>query len=134
MEICEQKIKIPAALKNLAEYSEEDALKRFSALLKATQSFPSQKVLKHQLKVLRAISDPTRLNILRLLRVRAMCVCELMEALKMRQPLISHHMRILKDSDIIEDRKQGRWIFYEIRNKKVLKFIDTLDDLTEEEI
>jgi ArsR family transcriptional regulator len=57
-----------------------------------------------------------------------------MEALKLRQPLISHHLRILKDSGIVEDRKQGRWIFYAIRNKKVLKLIDALDDLTEEEI
>jgi ArsR family transcriptional regulator len=132
MEICKQKIKIPTALKNL--YCKEDALKRLSELLKATQSFPSQKEVRDQLKVLRAISDPTRLNILRLLRVRAMCVCELMEALKLRQPLISHHLRILKDSGIVEDRKQGRWIFYAIRNKKVLKLIDALDDLTEEEI
>lgn len=133
MKIAKQKIKIPEALKNLADYCEEDALKRMSKLVKAVQSFPSQREQKPQQKILKAISDPTRLNILRLLRLRAMCVCELMAALDMPQPLISHHLRILKDSGIIDDRKEGKFIFYELDNRNVLKIVDALDDLAKEE-
>ncbi len=127
-----KKIKIPEALKNLAEYCEEDALERLSKLLNATVSFPSQNEQKHQKKILKALSDPTRLNILRLLKLRAMCVCELMTALDIPQPLISHHLRILRDCGIVDDRKVGKFIFYELHSKSALKMLDALDKLTEE--
>lgn len=127
-----QKIRIPEALINLAEYCEDNALKRLKKLLNATRTFPSRSEQKSQQQILRAISDPTRLNILRLLRLRAMCVCELMAALDIPQPLVSHHLRILKDCGIVDDRKYGKFIFYEIASKTVIKIIEALDDLKKE--
>ena len=63
-------------------------------------------------RVFKALSDPKRLGILRLLEVRDMCVCELMVALDMTQPNLSHHVKILEREGFVEKRKEGKWTFY----------------------
>jgi ArsR family transcriptional regulator len=65
-------------------------------------------------KIFRALSDPTRLRIMLLLRRRDLCVCELMYILRMEQSRVSHHMRVLRDAGIAEDVREGRWIIYRI--------------------
>ncbi len=60
----------------------------------------------------KALSDGTRLRILNLLLERELCVCELMDVLKMSQPRISHQLRILKDAGLIADRREGKWMVY----------------------
>jgi len=66
------------------------------------------------IRVFRSLSDPTRLRIVRLLLERELCVCELMFILKMEQSRISHQLRLLRDADLVEDKRQGRWIVYGI--------------------
>lgn len=68
-------------------------------------------------KMLKALADPTRLRILRILLQRDLCVCELMFILKMEQSRISHQMRILRDADLAEDIREGRWIMYRVPRK-----------------
>ncbi len=70
--------------------------------------------MKDVIKILKALSDPTRLRILLLLLKRELCVCELMFILKMEQSRISHQLRILKDLDLVEDVRVSRWIIYRI--------------------
>jgi ArsR family transcriptional regulator, arsenate/arsenite/antimonite-responsive transcriptional repressor len=70
--------------------------------------------MKEAIKTLKAMADPTRLRILRLLLQRDLCVCELMFVLDMEQSRISHHMRVLRDAGIAEDIRDGRWIIYRI--------------------
>jgi ArsR family transcriptional regulator len=65
-------------------------------------------------KIFKALSDPTRIRILRLLRGRDLCVCELMSVLGMEQSRISHQMRILREAGLVDDRRDGRWIIYGI--------------------
>ncbi len=65
-------------------------------------------------RIFRALSDPTRIRILRLLRDRDLCVCELMHVLSMEQSRISHQLRVLRDAGLVEDRREGRWIIYRI--------------------
>jgi ArsR family transcriptional regulator len=65
-------------------------------------------------KVFKALSDPTRLRIMRLLLERDLCVCELMYILRMEQSRISHHVRVLREAGIAEDIRDGRWIIYRI--------------------
>ena len=60
----------------------------------------------------KALSDETRLRILNLLLERELCVCELMDALRMPQPRMSHQLRILKDAGLITDRREGKWMIY----------------------
>lgn len=70
--------------------------------------------MKEILKLFKALADSTRLRILMLLMQRELCVCELMFILKMEQSRISHQLRILRDGDLVEDKRQGRWIVYTI--------------------
>jgi len=63
-------------------------------------------------RLLDALTDPTRLRLLRLLRRQELCVCELMDALRMPQPRMSHQLRILKDAGLITDRREGKWMIY----------------------
>ena len=65
-------------------------------------------------KVFKALGDPTRLRIVRLLFERPLCVCELIFVLKMEQSRISHHLQILREADLVEDKREGRWMIYEI--------------------
>ena len=70
--------------------------------------------MKDVIKVFKALADPTRLRIMLLLRRRELCVCELMFVLDMEQSRISHHMRVLRESGIVEDVREGRWIIYRL--------------------
>jgi len=70
--------------------------------------------MKEILKAFRALSDPTRLRIFLLLMERDLCVCELMFVLDMSQSRVSHQLRLLRDADLVEDRRDGRWIIYTI--------------------
>ncbi len=81
--------------------------------------------MKKAVNVFKALSDPTRLRILMLLSQRELCVCELAFTLKMEQSRISHQLRILKDVDLVEDVRDGKWINYRIpdKTKKDLKAI-----------
>ena len=61
-----------------------------------------------------ALSDETRLEIIELLRKGERCVCELTDALDAAQSRLSFHLRVLKDAGIVRDRKDGRWVHYEL--------------------
>ncbi|MBI5189214.1 MAG: metalloregulator ArsR/SmtB family transcription factor [Nitrospirae bacterium] len=62
----------------------------------------------------KALSDETRLRILKLLEEGELCVCDLTAALDMTQPNISFHLGILRGAGLIKDRKDGRWTHYDL--------------------
>src|SRR5258707_14746924 len=59
-----------------------------------------------------ALSDETRLEIVRLLSHGERCVCELQGALGAAQSRLSFHLKTLKDAGLVIDRRQGRWVYY----------------------
>lgn len=61
-----------------------------------------------------ALSDETRLEIVKLLRKGERCVCDLTGALDAAQSRLSFHLKVLKDAGVVTDRKQGRWVHYEL--------------------
>lgn len=61
-----------------------------------------------------ALSDETRLEIIELLRRGERCVCELTDSLDAAQSRLSFHLRVLRDAGIVRDRKDGRWVHYEL--------------------
>jgi ArsR family transcriptional regulator len=61
-----------------------------------------------------ALSDETRLQIIELLRKGESCVCELTDSLDAAQSRLSFHLRVLRDAGIVRDRKDGRWVYYEL--------------------
>jgi DNA-binding transcriptional ArsR family regulator len=88
----------------LADYKDE--LKQLAA------QAADPKEARRRSRVFKAISDPKRLRIMGLLDVRDMCVCELMVALGMSQPNLSHHLKILEDEGFVEKQKEGKWAFF----------------------
>jgi ArsR family transcriptional regulator, arsenate/arsenite/antimonite-responsive transcriptional repressor len=61
-----------------------------------------------------ALSDETRLEAIELLRKGERCVCDLTGALDAAQSRLSFHLKVLKDAGIVTDRKDGRWVHYEL--------------------
>jgi ArsR family transcriptional regulator len=78
--------------------------------------------------LLKIIGEESRLKILCILRQGQHCVCELMEHTELSQSLISHHLKDLKDTELIEDEKKGKWVYYSL-TKKGQKVSDILFNL-----
>ncbi|MCX6559273.1 MAG: metalloregulator ArsR/SmtB family transcription factor [Candidatus Aminicenantes bacterium] len=66
------------------------------------------------LPVLKALSERTRLRIIRLLMEQDLCVCEIMFVLGLAQSRLSHQLRILRAAGLVEDMRDGQWIIYRI--------------------
>ena len=67
--------------------------------------------------LLKLISENNRLQILYLLQKKEYCVCKLMEKTNLSQSLISHHLKDLKDSDLVSKRIDGKWSCYSLTLK-----------------
>ncbi len=67
------------------------------------------------LQLFKNLSDETRLGIVLLLReMGELCVCDLCSALEQSQPKISRHLAMLRESKLLLDRKQGKWVYYRL--------------------
>jgi ArsR family transcriptional regulator len=77
------------------------------------------------IELFHALSDETRLEIIELLRRGERCVCELTDTLDAAQSRLSFHLRVLKDAGIVRDRKDGRWVYYEL-DSEVFEEMETL--------
>lgn len=64
-----------------------------------------------------ALSDETRVKILGRLSAGERCVCELTAALTTAQPRLSFHLKTLKDAGLVNDRRDGRWVYYSINHE-----------------
>jgi ArsR family transcriptional regulator len=74
--------------------------------------------MKSFVKVMKALSDPNRVKIIKLLQQKSMCVCELQAALKLAQPTVSKHLKILEEAGLVDYRKEGLWVNYSLANGK----------------
>jgi ArsR family transcriptional regulator len=63
-------------------------------------------------KVMKALSDPNRVKIIKLLQQKVMCVCELQAALEISQPSVSKHLKILEEAGLVDYQKDGLWVNY----------------------
>ncbi|MBI5575566.1 MAG: winged helix-turn-helix transcriptional regulator [Deltaproteobacteria bacterium] len=68
-------------------------------------------------KVFKALSDETRIRILKMLENRPLCVCEIQYVLKGSQPNVSHHLKTLHEAGLVESKKDGLWISYRLAEK-----------------
>lgn len=71
-----------------------------------------------------ALSDGTRLSILQRLRLGERCVCDLTDAMDAAQSRLSFHLKVLKDAELVTDRRDGRWMYYTLNP-------ETLNEVTE---
>jgi ArsR family transcriptional regulator len=89
------------------------------------------------LTVFKALSDETRLRILKLLEHGELCVCDIVAAFDMIQPKVSFHLAVLKEAGLIKDRKQGKWVHYSIDDSDIFRrflLLSTLERISAETV
>lgn len=77
--------------------------------------------MKDMTRLLAALADPTRLRLVRMLLREELCVCELVDALRIPQYKISRHLGKLRGAGLVEARRNGRWMYYSIGRRVALK-------------
>ncbi len=84
--------------------------------------------LTQSVRAFHALSDPTRLQLVELLRGGERCVCELTDALESAQSRLSFHLRVLKEAGLVLDRREGRWVHYRLNQDRVAELSGLLTD------
>ena len=78
--------------------------------------------MKEMVKVFKAVADPNRIRILKMLQLKKMCVCELSAVLGITQPSVSRHLSMLRDAGLVKDERDSQWINYQLCEEKVNKY------------
>jgi ArsR family transcriptional regulator len=65
-------------------------------------------------KIFKALGDRNRLRIVNMLSQKPMCVCEITYVLKLSQSTVSGHLRVLKEAELVADKKEGLWVEYHL--------------------
>ena len=68
--------------------------------------------MKNFITVMKALSDPNRVKIVKMLQYKTMCVCEIQALLQIAQPTVSKHLKILENAGVVAYSKDGLWINY----------------------
>lgn len=79
--------------------------------------------------IFQTLSDYNRLGIIRFICEKERSVGEIVKTSKLSQPLVSHHLRVLKENGILETKRNGPFIFYYIRDRKILDAINLFIEL-----
>ncbi|MBI5604036.1 MAG: winged helix-turn-helix transcriptional regulator [Deltaproteobacteria bacterium] len=87
------------------------------------------KIYEGQASILKALGQPTRLQILELLKEGERCVCEIFPAISQEQANVSKHLSILKQAGILESRKDGLRILYRIKTPEILDLLSGVSRL-----
>jgi ArsR family transcriptional regulator len=74
-------------------------------------------------KVFKALSDTNRIRILKMLERRSLCVCEITEILELATSTVSKHLSILRDAELIVDKKEGKWVNFNINNDQNNEYV-----------
>ncbi len=99
--------------------------------ISSTNEMSYVKMTKDNTKIFKALSDPNRLRILKMLQSKSLCVCEITDILKLATSTVSKHLSILKDTGFILEQKDGKWVNYLINSHpadpRISSVISTLD-------
>lgn len=80
-----------------------------------------------EVAVFKALGDKNRLAILDMLSCGELCACDILEGLELTQPTLSHHMKILQNSGLVNGVKNGIWMHYSINRYKIDEIINFLN-------
>jgi ArsR family transcriptional regulator, arsenate/arsenite/antimonite-responsive transcriptional repressor len=79
--------------------------------------------------IFRVLGEPARLQLLSLIAAQPtqeVCACELVEALGLSQPTVSHHLKVLYEAGLLEKERRGTWIYYRIVQARLMTLRDAL--------
>ena len=79
--------------------------------------------------IFQTLSDYNRLVIIKFISDKETSVGEIVKTTQLSQPLVSHHLRVLKENGILETKRDGPYIYYSIRDKKILDAITMFAEL-----
>ena len=79
-------------------------------------------------KVFKALGDRNRLAVIDLIKENELSAGQILAEIKMGQSTLSHHMKILCDSGIVNSRKDSRWVYYSINNEMIKELKEVLDN------
>jgi ArsR family transcriptional regulator len=82
--------------------------------------------MKDFVRVTKALSDPNRVKIIKMLQHKTMCVCELKEALQVAQPTVSKHLKVLEDAGLVTSAKDGMWVNYYLTDGGSSPYVATM--------
>ena len=85
--------------------------------------------------ICKALSDQNRLQIIYLLTNGEQCACELLEQMKITQPTLSHHMKVLENCSLVISRRKGKWSHYSLNRDQWVAFrgyVELIRDADEE--
>jgi ArsR family transcriptional regulator, arsenate/arsenite/antimonite-responsive transcriptional repressor len=68
------------------------------------------------IKIMKALSDPNRVKIIKVLQRKVLCVCEIKEALGLAQSTASKHLKILEEAGLVSYTRDGLWVNYHLAN------------------
>ena len=80
--------------------------------------------------ICRALGDSTRLEIIQMLSDGEKCGCRLLEKFEITQPTLSHHMKILVECGLVNDRREGKWHHYSLNCNTLTEYKAFIDSLT----
>ncbi len=84
--------------------------------------------MKKLVECFKALGEETRIKIIHMLCKEEMCVCELIDKLNLSQSAVSHHLKILKQAGLLQDRRRGKWIFYSLNKEAFDELLLTMQD------
>jgi DNA-binding transcriptional ArsR family regulator len=80
-----------------------------------------------KVKMLKVLGDETRLKIFEFLKDGEKCVCEIVPYIGTSQSNVSQHLRILKDANMVVDRREGRSIYYSVVDERIFECLEILE-------
>jgi ArsR family transcriptional regulator len=86
---------------------------------KVRAGLTEQKHLRRMAEMFKVMNDPTRLKIVNALLIAEMCVCDIAALMGMTQPSISHHLKVLRQSELIKYRREGKVVYYSLDDEHV---------------
>jgi ArsR family transcriptional regulator len=85
-----------------------------------------EKIYVDTAKILKAISEPKRLRIVDMLSCGELCACEILEEFHITQPTLSHDMKLLVETGMVQDRREGKNIYYSLNQDVLQELQETL--------
>lgn len=85
--------------------------------------FEYDNIIQMSSKIFKALSDPTRLKMVEILKEGEICACNFAPLTQKAQPTVSQHLRILENAGIVKSRKEGKMVIYSVTNRKIFDLI-----------
>lgn len=94
------------------------------AVLEVLQKMPNENIFKNLANLFKLIGDTTRCRILFVLDQKEMCVCDLANVLNMTKSSISHQLAVLRKSEVVRCRKEGKEVYYTLDDEHIVKLFE----------